>query len=162
MTDEAFHSLLTTGAKIDSPRFAEQLEEFTRRCSYVSGYEGGEKAFQALRDRLEEIGKGKKEQARIFYLALPPAAFLGVSEGLRKWFYVERGRNRIVVSLSRGVLVNVVMRSGLSVENADSVGRLRSPSVMTLRAQGNCKGSLTRIGGKMRSFALITISARRL
>lgn len=98
MTDDAFHSLLTAGAKINSPRFAKQLEEFTQRCSYVSGHEGGEKAFRALSARLEEIGKGKKEQARVFYLALPPIAFVGVSEGLKKWCYVGRGCNRIVVS----------------------------------------------------------------
>ena len=83
--------------KKDSPRVAEQLKDFTKRCSYVSGHEGGDKAFKALQQRLDELGEEKKEQHRLFYLALPPVAFESVSAGLRKFCYSSRGDNRLIV-----------------------------------------------------------------
>ena len=99
MTHESFLSTIKSPIKLESPRFAEQLEQFCGRCTYVSGHEGGEKSFDALRERLEQLGTGKKEQNRLFYMALPPSIFPSMQEGLRKHCYSERGINRIIVSL---------------------------------------------------------------
>lgn len=98
MTHDDFLSIIRSPIKLESPRFAEQLDEFCQRCSYVSGYEGGDKSFDALRRRLEQLGTGKKEQNRLFYMALPPSIFPSMQEGLRKHCYSERGANRIIVS----------------------------------------------------------------
>ncbi|KAL9098806.1 MAG: hypothetical protein Q9163_005594 [Psora crenata] len=87
MAHDDFMDVVSAGAKLESPRFAEQLKTFTGRCSYVSGHEGGDKAFQALEARLKELGEGKKEEHRLFYMALPPSAFVVVSEGLKKSCY---------------------------------------------------------------------------
>ena len=100
MDHESFLSIIKSPIKLESPRFAEQLEQFCQRCSYVSGHEGGEKSFGALRRRLEQLGTGKKEQNRLFYMALPPSIFPSMQEGLRKHCYSERGASRIIVSIS--------------------------------------------------------------
>ena len=98
MTHDAFLSIIKSPIKLESPRFAEQLEQFCERCSYVSGHEGGEKSFHALRRKLEELGTGKKEQNRLFYMALPPSIFPSMQEGLKRHCYSERGASRIIVS----------------------------------------------------------------
>ncbi len=97
MTQEDFIKIIRSPVKLESPRFAEQLEQFCRRCSYVSGHEGGEKSFQALKKKLDEIGHGKKEQHRLFYMALPPSVFVPMSEQLKKHCYSERGQSRLIV-----------------------------------------------------------------
>ncbi|KAL9130887.1 MAG: hypothetical protein Q9217_001037 [Psora testacea] len=97
MAHDAFIQIASAGAKLESPRFAEQHQDFIARCSYVSGHEGGDNSFQALRARLEELGEGKKEQHRLFYMALPPTAFVPVSAGLKKFCYSGRGTSRIIV-----------------------------------------------------------------
>ena len=98
MSHDDFLSIIKSPIKLESPRFAEQLEQFCQRCSYVSGHEGGEKSFGALRERLEQLGTGRKEQNRLFYMALPPSIFPGMQEGLRKHCYSEKGMSRIIVS----------------------------------------------------------------
>lgn len=100
MSHDDFIKIIRTPIKLESPRYAEQLNEFCNRCSYISGYEGGDKAYQALQKRIEEIGLHKKEQNRLFYLSLPPKVFVPMSEGLKKFCYSERGISRIIVSLS--------------------------------------------------------------
>ncbi|MCJ1453234.1 Glucose-6-phosphate 1-dehydrogenase [Mycoblastus sanguinarius] len=94
---EEFVKLIKSPIKLEIPRHAEQLAEFSSRCSYVSGHEGGDKAFQALQKRLEELGHGKKEQNRLFYLALPPSVFVLMSEQLKKHCYSKRGDTRIII-----------------------------------------------------------------
>ena len=101
MCHDEFISHISADTKIESPRFKEQLKEFTARCSYVSGHEGGDASFLALSARLEELAEGKKEQHRLFYMALPPRAFVPVSEGLKRFCYSERGSGRLIVSLIR-------------------------------------------------------------
>ena len=99
MSDEEFISIIKSPIKLESPRFAEQLKQFCNRCSYVSGHEGGDKAFKSLKKRLDEIGRGRKERNHLFYMALPPSAFVPMSEMLKKYCYSERGESRIIVSL---------------------------------------------------------------
>ena len=102
MAHEEFLSIIKSPIKLESPRFAEQLEQFCQRCSYVSGHEGGEKSFDALRRRLDQLGAGRKEQNHLFYMALPPSIFTSMQEGLRKRCYSERGASRIIVSTYSG------------------------------------------------------------
>ena len=89
----------------------------------MSGHEGGEKSFNALRRRLEQLGTGKKEQNRLFYMALPPSIFPSMQEGLRKHCYSERGVSRIIVS---GILI-----SGLTMSHThraiDAVFQIEKP-----------------------------------
>ena len=91
--------LIKSPIDLQSPRHAEQLNEFCDKCSYVSGHEGGDAAFQMLRAKLEELGQGKKEQNRLFYMALPPSVFVPMAEGLKRFCYSERGVSKIIVSL---------------------------------------------------------------
>ncbi|KAG8534298.1 uncharacterized protein KY384_001142 [Bacidia gigantensis] len=99
INEEDFNSIVSARAKIDSPRYAEQLKDFKKRCSYVSGHEGGEKSFQALGRRLDTLGENKKEQHSLFYMALPPKAFESASAGLKKFCCSARGDNRIIISM---------------------------------------------------------------
>ena len=97
MTHEDFTDIIRSPVKLESPRYAEQLKDFCNRCSYVSGHEGGEKSFQALKTKLDQIGHGKKEQNRLFYMALPPSVFVPMSEQLKKHCYSDRGQSRLIV-----------------------------------------------------------------
>ena len=103
MSHDDFLSIIKSPIKLESPRFAKQLDQFCQRYSYVSGHEGGDKSFDALRRKLEELGTGKKEQNRLFYMALPPSIFTNMQEGLRKHCYSDRGASRIIVSPSTSV-----------------------------------------------------------
>ncbi|KAL9614722.1 MAG: hypothetical protein Q9167_000791 [Letrouitia subvulpina] len=80
LSDDEFNSIISGRAKTDSPRFAEKLKKFAACCSYVSGHEGGERSFQALKERLDALGENKKEQHRLFYMALPPSAFRSIEK----------------------------------------------------------------------------------
>ena len=75
-----------------------QLEEFTSICSYVSGQYDKDESFQELEKHLQELEKDKKEQNRIFYMALPPSVFTPVSQKLKKNCYPKNGITRIIVS----------------------------------------------------------------
>ena len=91
---------------------AEQLKDFRARCSYVSGHEGGDKSFEALQHRLDELGENKKEQHRLFYMALPPKAFEPVSAGLKKFCYSPRGDSRLIVRpVLRALGISVFQRT---------------------------------------------------
>ncbi len=157
MSHEEFVAIIRKPIKLESPRFAEQLKQFCNRCSYVSGHEGGDKSFEALHNRLEEIGHGKKERNHLFYMALPPSIFVPMSQMLKKHCYSERGETRVIVS------VHLLEKSSRQASKADDghTDRLRNPLVMTSRARANCRSLWIRIGEKRRSFEWITIWARK-
>ena len=79
MSHEDFIDMIRSPIKLESPRFAEQLKRFCNRCSYVSGHEGGSKAFKVLKKRLDEMLKGRKERNCLFYMTLPPSVFVPMS-----------------------------------------------------------------------------------
>lgn len=83
--------------KVPTKEMEEQLEGFCSLCTYVSGQYDQDDSFVALNEHLEELEKGKKEQNRVFYMALPPSVFITVSEHLKKNCYPKNGIARIIV-----------------------------------------------------------------
>jgi len=83
--------------KVPTREIEEQLESFCKICSYVSGQYDQDESFINLNRHLEELEKGRKEQNRVFYMALPPSVFITVSEHLKKNCYPRNGIARIIV-----------------------------------------------------------------
>ncbi|EEH37712.2 glucose-6-phosphate 1-dehydrogenase [Paracoccidioides lutzii Pb01] len=83
--------------KITTPDIENQLTGFCNICTYVSGQYDQDDSFVTLNKHLEDLEKGKKEQNRIFYMALPPSVFITVSQHLKKNCYPENGIARIIV-----------------------------------------------------------------
>jgi glucose-6-phosphate 1-dehydrogenase len=75
----------------------QQLQEFCDVCSYISGQYDKDESFVELRKHLEELEKDRKEQNRVFYMALPPSVFTTVSQHLKKNCYPKSGIARIIV-----------------------------------------------------------------
>ena len=75
----------------------EQLEEFCKFCSYISGQYDQEESFVNLRKHMEELEKGRKETNRVFYMALPPSVFIPVSRHLKSACYPTSGIARVIV-----------------------------------------------------------------
>jgi len=86
---------------IDKPSedMGEDLENFCKRCTYICNNGDGDKPFIDLRQYMESHGSDSHGQDRFFYMALPPKAYVSVSEQLKKNCYSENGVSRIVVSI---------------------------------------------------------------
>ena len=97
MDHEEFLKRVKSHIKTPTKEMEEQLEDFTRKCSYVSGQYDQDESFVELRKHLEELEKGRREQNRVFYMALPPSVFTTVSQHLKKNCYPQDGIARIVV-----------------------------------------------------------------
>lgn len=76
----------------------QQLEEFCSICTYVSGQYDRDDSFLQLNKHLEELEQGRKENNRLFYMALPPSVFTIVSQHLKKCCYPSKGVARVIVS----------------------------------------------------------------
>jgi glucose-6-phosphate 1-dehydrogenase len=87
--------------KTPTKEMEEQLEDFCGMCSYVSGQYDKDESFQQLESHLAELEKGREENNRIFYMALPPSVFIPVSEQLKKNCYPKNGISRIIVRRCR-------------------------------------------------------------
>ena len=83
--------------KVLTKEMEEQLEKFIALCSYVSGQYDSDDSFKALNEHLEELERGRSEQNRVFYMALPPSVFITVSQHLKKNCYPKNGIARIIV-----------------------------------------------------------------
>lgn len=83
--------------KVPSKEVEDQLTGFCDICSYISGQYDQDDSFVVLNKHLEELEQGKKEQNRVFYMALPPSVFITVSEHLKKNCYPKNGIARIIV-----------------------------------------------------------------
>jgi glucose-6-phosphate 1-dehydrogenase len=79
----------------------QQLAEFCAVCTYISGQYDKDESFVELEKHLQELEKGRKEQNRIFYMALPPSVFTTVSQHLKKNCYPKGGICRIIVRKAR-------------------------------------------------------------
>ena len=98
MDHEEFLKRVQSSIKTPTKEIEGQLKEFLEICSYVNGQYDKDESFHTLREHLEELEKGRKEQNRVFYMALPPSVFTIVSQKLKKNCYPENGIARIIVS----------------------------------------------------------------
>lgn len=98
MDHEEYLRRIKSYIKTPTKDIEQQLEEFCSLCTYVSGLYDRDESFQQLNKHLEELEQGRKEQNRLFYMALPPSVFTIVSQHLKKWCYPSKGIARIIVS----------------------------------------------------------------
>ncbi|OQE09063.1 hypothetical protein PENVUL_c007G03777 [Penicillium vulpinum] len=85
--------------KIPTKEIEDQLDQFCKMCTYVSGQYDQDDSFINLNKHLDEIEdkRQSKEQNRVFYMALPPSVFITVSEQLKRNCYPRSGLARIIV-----------------------------------------------------------------
>ena len=76
----------------------QQLKDFCDLCTYVSGQYDKDESFVELEKAMAVIENGRKEQNRVFYMALPPSVFTTVSQHIKKNCYPKSGVARIIVS----------------------------------------------------------------
>jgi Glucose-6-phosphate dehydrogenase, NAD binding domain len=132
--------------KVPTKEMEEQLESFTKLCTYISGQYDQDDSFINLNKHLEEIEKDQKEQNRIFYMALPPSVFITVSDQLKRNVYPKNGVARIIVSASSSSSFLTIYLTGY---------RLRNRSARTSRAPGSCRVLWSPIGRRRRFSVLI-------
>ena len=97
MDHEEYLKRVKSYIKTPTKDMEQQLADFTKVCSYVSGQYDKDESFIDLNKHLEEKEKGKKESNRVFYMALPPSVFTTVSQHLKKNCYPKNGIARIIV-----------------------------------------------------------------
>lgn len=155
MDHEEYLKRVRSYIKTPTKEIEEQLDQFCKMCTYVSGQYDEDDSFINLNKHLEEIEKGRqgKEQNRVFYMALPPSVFITVSEQLKRNCYPKSGLARIIVSGHR----NLPMEPTLT----GTSDRSRSPSVRTFRARATCRRLWIPTGRKRRFSVSITTSERR-
>lgn len=100
MDHEEYLKRVRSYIKVPTKEIEEQLDQFCKLCTYVSGQYDQDESFINLNNHLEEVEKGRqsKEQNRVFYMALPPSVFITVSEQLKRNCYPKSGLARIIVS----------------------------------------------------------------
>lgn len=97
MDHEEYLRRVKSYIKTPTKDMEQQLEDFCKLCTYVSGQYDEDDSFITLNKHLEEIEQGRKEQNRVFYMALPPSVFITVSQHLKKNCYPKNGISRIIV-----------------------------------------------------------------
>lgn len=101
MDHEEYLKRVRSYIKVPTKEIEEQLDQFCKLCTYVSGQYDQDKSFVNLNKHLEEVEQsrqGSKEHNRVFYMALPPSVFITVSEQLKRNCYPKGGLARIIVS----------------------------------------------------------------
>jgi glucose-6-phosphate 1-dehydrogenase len=83
--------------KTPTKEMEEQLEEFLKLCSYISGQYDQDESFINLRKHLEHLEGDRVERNRVFYMALPPSVFTSVSKHLKANCYPTVGISRLIV-----------------------------------------------------------------
>ena len=97
MDREEYLRRIKSYMKTPTKETEDQLEEFTKLCTYVSGQYDKDESFQQLEKHLQEIEEGRSETHRLFYMALPPSVFTIVSQHLKKNCYPQKGIARVIV-----------------------------------------------------------------
>ena len=100
MSHDEYINLIKSSINVSSENLGDDLEKFCTRCTYLCNNGDGGKPFIDLRKHMEEIGSGSSNQDRLFYMALPPKAYVSVSEQLKKNCYSKNGVSRIIVSIA--------------------------------------------------------------
>lgn len=99
MDHEEYIRRVKSYIKTPTKDLEQQLDNFCKLCTYMSGQYDQDESFIALRHHLEELEKNQKETNRVFYMALPPSVFISVSEHLKRCCYPTRGIARVIVRL---------------------------------------------------------------
>lgn len=103
MDHEEYLKRVKSYIKTPTKEMEEQLDEFCKFCSYISGQYDQDESFINLRKHLEELEAGRKETNRVFYMALPPSVFISVSQQLKRNCYPKNGVSRVIVSLPKAL-----------------------------------------------------------
>jgi glucose-6-phosphate 1-dehydrogenase len=98
MDHEEFLKRVKSYIKTPTKELEKQLEEFCGFCSYISGQYDKDESFVELEKHMQELEQGRKENNRIFYMALPPSVFITVSQHLKRNCYPKNGISRVIVS----------------------------------------------------------------
>ncbi len=83
--------------KTPTKEVEEQLDSFCDVCSYIPGQYDQDEPFQKLNEHIKELEKGRAEDNRVFYMALPPSVFINVSQHLKRNCYPEKGLARVII-----------------------------------------------------------------
>lgn len=166
MDHEEYLKRVRSYIKIPTKEIEEQLDQFCKLCTYVSGQYDQDDSFIELNKHLEEVEKGRqsKEQNRVFYMALPPSVFTTVSEQLKRNCYPKTGLARIIVSFERLLFFFTeaqVSPAWQSVLIPHSHYRSRSPSVRICRARATSRRPWSLTGRRRRSSVSTTTWVRR-
>ncbi|KAI9731491.1 MAG: Glucose-6-phosphate 1-dehydrogenase [Cirrosporium novae-zelandiae] len=97
MDHDEFLRRVRSYIKTPTKEMEEQLDSFCKLCTYVSGQYDKDESFHVLTKHLEDLENGKKEDNRVFYMALPPSVFITVSQHLKRNCYPKKGIARIIV-----------------------------------------------------------------
>ena len=97
MDHEEYLKRVKSHIQVPTKEMEEQLDQFCKDCSYVSGQYDQDDSFVELRKHLEKLEQGRSETHRIFYMALPPSVFITVSQHLKRNCYPKNGLARIIV-----------------------------------------------------------------
>jgi len=95
--------------KTPTKEMEEQLEEFLKLCSYISGQYDQDESFINLRKHLEHLEGNRVEQNRVFYMALPPSVFIPVSQHLKANCYPTVGISRLIVRDPQESIFSIVL-----------------------------------------------------
>lgn len=114
MDHEEYLKRVKSHIKTPTKDMEEQLADFTKMCSYISGQYDQDDSFINLRKHLEELESGRKETNRVFYMALPPSVFITVSQHIKRNCYPKNGIARVIVRLIRVLIRWPVLTSVLS------------------------------------------------
>jgi glucose-6-phosphate 1-dehydrogenase len=150
MDHEEYLKRVKSYIKTPTKDMEQQLADFTKICSYVSGQYDKDESFMELNKHLEELEKGRKESNRVFYMALPPSVFTPVSQHLKKNCYPKNGIARIIVRST----------SGYAYHLTDMI-RSRNHSERIWPVPESCRRHWSLTGTRMRSSVSTIIWVRR-
>lgn len=108
LSHDDFLQRVKSNIKTPTKDMEEQLSEFCKMCTYMSGQYDQDESFQALEKHLEELEKDHKETNRVFYMALPPSVFIPVSQHVKKNNFPKSGIARLIVRGLRPVWKSAV------------------------------------------------------
>jgi len=97
LNHDEFLQRVKSNIKTPTKEMEEQLVEFCKMCTYMSGQYDKDESFQELEKHLEELEKDHEEKNRIFYMALPPSVFIPVSQHVKKNNFPKSGIARLIV-----------------------------------------------------------------
>ena len=109
MDHEEYLRRVKSYIKTPAKEMEEQLEEFLKLCSYISGQYDQDESFINLRKHLEKLEGDRPEQNRVFYMALPPSVFTSVSKHLKRNCYPKKGISRLIVRDLRELIHSAVL-----------------------------------------------------